>query len=58
MSRRPFDSYSPLIFQLREAGHARDWLALHNLSPEVHEGITAFVEKRPVDYDVARGGQA
>jgi len=31
-------------------GHARDWLALHNLSPEVHEGIKAFVEKRPVSY--------
>ncbi len=31
-------------------GHARDWLSLHNLSPEVHEGIRAFVEKRPVDY--------
>ncbi len=35
-------------------GHARDWLALHNLSPEVHEGITAFVEKRPVDYAKVR----
>jgi enoyl-CoA hydratase/carnithine racemase len=32
-------------------GHARDWLAIHNLAPEVHEGIGAFVEKRPVDYD-------
>jgi len=31
-------------------GHARDWLSLHNLSPEVHEGISAFVEKRPIDY--------
>ena len=31
-------------------GHARDWLAIHNLAPEVHEGINAFVEKRPVDY--------
>jgi len=31
-------------------GHARDWLALHNLSPEVHEGVNAFLEKRPVDY--------
>jgi len=32
-------------------GHARDWLAIHNLSPEVHEGIRAFVEKRPIDYE-------
>lgn len=31
-------------------GHARDWLSVHNLSPEVHEGIKAFVERRPVDY--------
>jgi enoyl-CoA hydratase/carnithine racemase len=36
-------------------GHARDWLALHNLSPEVHEGIKAFVEKRAVDYSAHRG---
>lgn len=39
-------------------GHARDWLALHNLSPEVHEGIKAFVEKRHVDYAEARKHQA
>jgi enoyl-CoA hydratase/carnithine racemase len=31
-------------------GHARDWLAIHNLAPEVKEGISAFVAKRPVDY--------
>lgn len=37
-------------------GHARDWLSLHNLSPEVHEGIRAFVEKRPVDYARVRDG--
>lgn len=35
-------------------GHARDWLAIHNLSPEVAEGMKAFVEKRPVDYAKAR----
>ncbi|MCO6436092.1 MAG: enoyl-CoA hydratase/isomerase family protein [Phycisphaerae bacterium] len=35
-------------------GHARDWLSVHNLSGEVKEGISAFVEKRPVDYDKAR----
>ncbi len=39
-------------------GHAREWLALHNLSPEVHEGINAFVEKRPVDYTEVRKQQA
>lgn len=31
-------------------GHARDWLSIHNLSDEVKEGITAFTEKREVDY--------
>ncbi len=39
-------------------GHARDWLAIHNLAPEVHEGIKAFVEKRAVDYSKVRGQQA
>lgn len=38
-------------------GHARDWLALNNLTFETQEGIAAFNEKRPVDYDrVRRGG--
>ncbi len=35
-------------------GHAREWLAIHNLAPEVHEGISAFAEKRPVDYAAIR----
>ena len=35
-------------------GHARDWLAIHNRAPEVHEGCNAFLEKRPVDYDSIR----
>lgn len=35
-------------------GHARDWLALNNLSHETKEGIAAFNEKRPVDYDKVR----
>ena len=30
-------------------GHARDWLAIHNLAPETREGIAAFTEKRPID---------
>jgi enoyl-CoA hydratase/carnithine racemase len=34
--------------------HARDWLAVNNLSYEVKEGIAAFNEKRPVDYDRIR----
>ncbi len=38
-------------------GHARDWLAVHNLGSEVHEGINAFVEKRPVDYARVRNEQ-
>jgi enoyl-CoA hydratase/carnithine racemase len=35
-------------------GHARDWLSIHNLSLEVREGIRAFLEKRPVDYEKVR----
>ena len=35
-------------------GHARDWLALNNLTAETAEGIAAFNEKRPIDYDRLR----
>ncbi len=38
-------------------GHARDWLSQHNMSPEVHEGVNAFVEKRPIDYKKVREEQ-
>ena len=31
-------------------GGAGDWLALHFTSPETHEGMTSFVEKRKPDY--------
>lgn len=31
-------------------GHARDWLAINNLTEETKEGIAAFNEKRPIDY--------
>ncbi len=31
-------------------GHARDWLAIHYTSLEPNEGMSAFVEKRKVDY--------
>lgn len=36
-------------------GHARDWLSLHNLSDEVKEGISAFNQKRKVNYKKVRG---
>ncbi len=32
------------------AGHARDWLSTHYTSLEPYEGMTAFVEKRKVDF--------
>jgi enoyl-CoA hydratase/carnithine racemase len=31
-------------------GHGRDWLAIHNTSPETREGVQAFREKRLPDY--------
>jgi enoyl-CoA hydratase/carnithine racemase len=31
-------------------GHGRDWLAIHNTSPETWEGVQAFGEKRAPDY--------
>jgi enoyl-CoA hydratase/carnithine racemase len=31
-------------------GHGRDWLAIHNTSPETWEGVSAFSEKRKPDY--------
>jgi enoyl-CoA hydratase/carnithine racemase len=39
-------------------GHARDWLAIHNLAPETHEGERSFLEKRPPDYDGLRQAYA
>lgn len=35
-------------------GHGRDWLAVHNTSPETWEGVRAFDEKRKPDYDEIR----
>jgi len=35
-------------------GHGRDWLAIHNTSPETWEGIQSFDEKRKPDYAVIR----
>ncbi len=35
-------------------GHLRDWLTVHTGSAEVREGIAAFVEKRPIDYEKLR----
>ena len=37
-------------------GHAREWLSIHSSAAEVHEGINAFVEKRPIDYAKVRKG--
>ncbi len=31
-------------------GHGRDWLAIHNTSPETWEGVQSFNEKRKPDY--------
>lgn len=31
-------------------GHGRDWLAIHNTSPETWEGVRSFNEKRPPNY--------
>jgi enoyl-CoA hydratase/carnithine racemase len=31
-------------------GHGRDWLSIHNTSPETWEGVRAFMEKRQPDY--------
>ncbi len=35
-------------------GHGRDWLAIHNTSPETREGVRSFNEKRAPDYDEIR----
>lgn len=35
-------------------GHGRDWLAIHNTSPETWEGVRSFEEKRPPNYEEIR----
>jgi enoyl-CoA hydratase/carnithine racemase len=35
-------------------GNVRDWLTVHTSAPEIAEGIKAFVEKRPIDYEKIR----
>lgn len=35
-------------------GHGRDWLAVHNTSPETWEGVQAFEQKRKPDYEDIR----
>lgn len=37
-------------------GNARDWLSIHNLSEEVTEGISAFNDKRKINYKKIRSG--
>lgn len=39
-------------------GHLRDWLTVHTGSAEVREGISAFIEKRPIDYEKLRRNPA
>lgn len=35
-------------------GHARDWLSVHNASPETWEGVSAFRERRRPDHAALR----
>jgi enoyl-CoA hydratase/carnithine racemase len=35
-------------------GHERDWLTVHTSAPEILEGIRAFAEKRPINYEKIR----
>ncbi len=35
-------------------GHVKDWLTVHTSAPEILEGINAFNEKRPIDYEKIR----
>jgi enoyl-CoA hydratase/carnithine racemase len=35
-------------------GSVRDWLTIHTSAPEIAEGIKAFAEKRPIDYEKIR----
>jgi enoyl-CoA hydratase/carnithine racemase len=35
-------------------GSVRDWLTVHTSAPEITEGIKAFAEKRPIDYEKIR----
>ncbi|HTP13453.1 MAG TPA: enoyl-CoA hydratase/isomerase family protein [Bacteroidota bacterium] len=35
-------------------GHARDWLTVHTPAHEIVEGIKAFAEHRPIDYEGIR----
>ena len=35
-------------------GHGRDWLAIHNTSPETWEGVRSFSQKRSADYESIR----
>ncbi len=35
-------------------GNVRDWLTVHTSAPEIAEGIKAFAEKRPIDYEKIR----
>ncbi len=48
-TKQQLNFWRDLSWQLT-IGHGRDWLAIHNTSPETWEGVQAFNEKRPPDY--------
>jgi enoyl-CoA hydratase/carnithine racemase len=56
-TRQQLNTWRDLIWSIT-IGHARDWLAIHNLAPETHEGERSFGEKRPPDYDGLRQAYA
>jgi len=39
-------------------GHAKDWLTVHTAAEEIREGISAFSEKREIDYKALRKRQS
>jgi enoyl-CoA hydratase/carnithine racemase len=39
-------------------GHLRDWLTVHTPAEEIREGLSAFSEKREIDYRKLRAKQA
>ncbi len=52
-TRQQLNTWKDLAWTLN-AGHARDWLAVHSTSWEPYEGIQAFIEKRPADTKMLR----
>lgn len=52
-TKQQLNFWRDLSWQLT-IGHGRDWLAIHNTSPETWEGVRSFAEKRPPDYAAIR----